>query len=611
MATAQAEKKGMRTLSEEEVKPQKRFKQPPKSYTNKGADKRASGNYTSELINPKFAAQVQLQRMKIDEGPLWWRPYPMVAPETEDVLLPTREEEADDNGCYPPTDWMVLLNVAQGIGIDTWKTFMLNLPATLTGADPDRERNNPYSTFFWNAYNSSPENKKHPQKATFRDKWRPAWTALMRGSTGKSAPMKKPGLIAVIRGELWQVGEKNFLVGEKGAKGYPLGRRAGDPLQLLACSPSSTKALSIMLKKTDAPVDEESGEPVGEGNLMFPEIVGTLSKSGDKIIGGRFLQFFTPAVNKGPAYCKDDSSWKGNLPTDGTPILHQVRIRSGFPISKTEDLPPTIHQNGITNLINKAYPWFPTLNDEGEWEQTGMLYYPSDEEMVLWIAQCYSTQGVLLDYALFSEHPEWRTADVKAILKNRTQATKPDSEGGAEEPSGKRQGKTSPGYKPRDLEEEEGEEQEEEEEKPEEEEAQASNRDEEDEEGNEEAAASSEKEEEEEDDEFAPRDEEAEENAEEEADEKLNEDEFEESVMRDRGRANGKPAGKPASPGRPDTRPSGKKAPAEPDEYDAAAEAAEDKEEAPPKRVPPKQVAAPSSGKKPTKKVPPKRAGKR
>ena len=403
--------KKKKKLLRKESQDNRKLARPRRRTSDSGGDYnyREDGNIAGGIPNDDlcFSKDAQLTvvrpRWKGD-FPLVFKALPAIDPDDLHTLLAARKSSEDND--Y--TDWMRSLPGLKYVGIDRQISCITYDPRwkRSRGYNPHE---NPYNVLYSSIYDAVENNGEAilGGRNVFTGKWNIALKKKMCSTKNK---------LTFIQGAIFINNDKNYVLGGKA----PLGLGADDlPVVVEMQSISSIKSLiKSLCARPEKRADSNDilgsfvhGDPTSltDGSYFC---VYNPKKHTDRLAMLNGQQKLSASdddeeVEYDDDISDDDSSregddkkfqgWEATLFKD----LYYHK-KDGKRVKAKPDLTP------FADTIRERHLWFDDI-----------LHIPETEELCLMLAQAFKSMPKMLQYG-WSEHPEFLTADVKAVFKART-----------------------------------------------------------------------------------------------------------------------------------------------------------------------------------------------
>ncbi len=344
---------------------------------------------------------VNLFRPKYEEGPMIFRPFPMLDYEKPQTMLQPSRKSPNPGGY---THWIVRVAAVSYVGSVEKKqvTFLLHHPN-----DKDGKQNNPYRTLYYAAKAAHDSGKFSSNR-----RWDSEWNRLIMGKKGSGAPLDRPSYLYFTQGAMLQNGEKVFM-GDR--RTLPFGLAKGDDLCVQQLKSSAGRALYALLdlerKSYDGDPEQDPGLP-----FKYGDPTGFFSAKKRKIEAGNFIMIFNPKVTKVEGITGRSIQAGDN---DDMGKGYDVQLLNEISLNKKLYL-PDIDSAGVDQIFEKVCFWF---DDEASGDR-GLLNIAPPAQQCLWIAQAFQNVPKLIQYA-WQDNPEFFTDEVNGVLRNRAQGSVP------------------------------------------------------------------------------------------------------------------------------------------------------------------------------------------
>lgn len=421
---------------------------PPRRGRRRGLKARQRSNYDnskhgrSESSLPpddrcinEGSARVQVFRPKWSDGPLVFRPWPMLDyDDPENKIAPPRRSAKPRH----QEDWIVRATVAKYVGLNDGDceraTFILHQPG-----DKQGKVQNPYRHLYFAAKGACDNGSFGPGR-----KWDADWNKLLKGSKKGGAALSRPSVIWFVQAECYRNGDKDYLADRE----VPLGGDPADDLVIIEVPGTAGEGLMELLdvRKENFDGDEDDREFCAA--FKYGSAVGHFDPKAFTCGPGLIVTVFNPNVTKN---ITKNTSWDGKIAdTQGYEVAVSRKYRDG----RTE-LDPTLEGDRLQQVFDKWSFWW----DDPASGQEGLLRVAPVEQQALWVARAFRKVPKLIKFA-WADHDDWFTDEVNAILNSRSQGVVPgkhDDEDGDledeedfEERRGKNRRRTDPTQRGRD-----------------------------------------------------------------------------------------------------------------------------------------------------------------
>jgi hypothetical protein len=354
-------------------------------------------------INEKVCA-VRLVRPRYKEGPLFYRPFPQPSYDDPTTLAPGRKSADPDSYSH----WHVAIEGASYIGAPGGinHSFLLYPPFA-----PKEQKNlNPYRVFY-KACKAAHEGEQHGSSHL----WQQQWNKLMKGGKSGGAAISKSTRFYFAQGAVFASGDDVYINEDRNK---PLGLGPDDALTIIQTKSSCGRAMVDLFNQRLEEFDGDEEVDLSCG-FVFGDPIGKLKTTDEgklKVVGGWIIEVFNPKKTKHkPA---PNCSYDGK-PKDigGYEVMLHKQIELNQLVCKA-----SLSSADVERILELSRWWFD--DEEGN---PGILYFPSEEEQCVWIAQAFQGVSGLLKFAWY-EHPEFMSDDVKTILKARKSSVVPGEE---------------------------------------------------------------------------------------------------------------------------------------------------------------------------------------
>ena len=265
------------------------------------------------------------------------------------------------------------------------------------------------------------------------------WLKLLKGDSKGGAQLPSVGEMffvqcAVYQGAVYDMDKKkNVFTNFLEQRDVPMGLKDEDPLPVFVLSKSTgfklisgheatskKEAIESILDRRRADHDPAS-EDFNEV-FFYGDPVGTFDPDAGTLTGGVFVSLFMPS--KGMDVPKF-STWSGEIEEfQGYEAIVTRKYRK----PDGEVIDASLDKEATDQIFNKFQFW-----EESEpGAEDGLMRLPSVEEECVLVAKAFKKLPHLLHYA-WSDRPEWFTADVNAVLGQRTSVVNPKGRTGDDE----------------------------------------------------------------------------------------------------------------------------------------------------------------------------------
>lgn len=422
-STSNKPKSGGRTRAKQ---PKKR-KARPRRYRNRDHAKEAGqGPRDDRCLNPNAPIKVNLVRPPWKKGCLVFRPFPSLNPENPDELDPIRFSTSE----IDYSDWIVRVPAVKYTGLDEQLTFHLFDP-TIEGYD---RRENPYI-----ACVKALEVAVKNTKTSTGKKINTDWIKLVYGRDRK---MKPPTYLYYLQGLVYQRESNVYLPPKSKPLGHPA-RKKDEPVSVLQLTSSAGKEvrnqMALVNEQWEGDEDDWANaylhgdilDPAAGKFLVFynPDVYDPDSGDIEQVDEADMEEGDIDAETTGGKEGDDDFEAKGFAMTVQE---HMIYKRKKYPARLSKDA------KAAKQMVLDRFQWWFT-----EGEDQGLLYLPTDEEIVMMMARAFRSMPDALEYGLDAHQELLLSDDVQAILKSRTAATMPgDDDEDDEEPRRRRRDPT-------------------------------------------------------------------------------------------------------------------------------------------------------------------------
>ena len=384
------------------------------------------GNY---CLNTALTQMARVSLKAKEQGGMVCRFWPHPYDERPDELQPGRIGDEPEQ----ISPFIVRVATAEYIGgIDNGPSFSFNL---YPFSDEMGRQSNPYNIFYWAAKNAC-------DKGTFRGgrDWISRWNPLLKGGQGRGAQIPAPGASFFAQGVLYSNGLKSYVAADRRA---PYGALEADPLvvfqlkrgvgvsiQQLFGIPKTAEQMAELEAKWRA---KYAGKTVPElpkaQHYLHGDPVGVYSATQRRVTGGKFFCVYSPTTHTpGAGWTSSKDMPKSYTPAKAA-VPQEVAISSVLRMPWGQ-ITPDMSPEETAVALKKVRFWFDNPNDPTD---KGILFFPSPEEQMIFIAKAYASVPKLVEYA-FSENRELLTTDVVKILRQAKSVVVPGEDVLPEQP---------------------------------------------------------------------------------------------------------------------------------------------------------------------------------
>ena len=353
--------------------------------------------YGDKTINLKHF-KVNLLRPEYMGTEMVFRPWNALDPLEPEKKLERGRVVAEE---YGQGQWVVKAMAASKIGIfatdgsTSNSTFLLYPPNTVK----EDKNKNPYSILYYACKRAYDQGEFGKNKI-----WDSRWNKLMKGLKGQSAAMPPPKPLWFVQGQVYVNGDKAYI---DNRREFPLGADPADDLTIIQLPGSAGDALMHML---DRRKPEFNGDPEEDpaGPYVYGDPCGIYNEDDFTVNGGVFVTVFNP--KKVGKRFKDNkhTSWDGKIAdVQG----YEVVLSKRYVLDKVQYTPGLSTEN-TQEVFKKSQFW---LDDPDNPSSPGLLYFPTQEEQLHWIARGFATVPKMIKFA-WADHPEFFTAEVRKTL---------------------------------------------------------------------------------------------------------------------------------------------------------------------------------------------------
>lgn len=381
------------------------------NYDNRSHGRRESSTPPDDKTINQTLTRVNVIRPKWAGNPLTFRAFPALDPtKTVPTPLPGRM------GIEPRevNEFMVRVPIASYVGLNTQgsekSTFILYEP----WLSDEKRLDNPYRVFYF----ACKDAHKAGQFGNGRS-WDGRWNPLMIGARGRGPEIGNPSARWYVQGYVLANDEKDYVA----ERDVPMGLGDDDDTVLIQLSSSAGDGLLDLLSTQRPPAKIPNNVDPDTHPwrfLTYGDPTGVPNEDGTKLSKGVFMTVFNPNRVK---TITQHTSWDGTIKESGQG--YEAAISRQWTSSNKKVLSADMDDAALAKAKEAWQFWF----DDPATGQKGLLRVPSMEEQCLMIAKGYKDIPELLEFA-WSDHPEFMTSDVQAVLKARRSALVPDGAGG-------------------------------------------------------------------------------------------------------------------------------------------------------------------------------------
>lgn len=357
---------------------------------------------------------LNLFRPKMKEGPLVFRPWPAL--DYEDPAGKLTPGRLSTKALHQ-SHWIIRVPVAKYVGLPdrdcTKSTFLLYQPH-----DREGRQANPYRVLYASASAAHDSGTFGPGRS-----WKSTWNKLLKGREGMGAALSQPTAAWFVQGEVYLNGEKDYVANGP----VPFGGGPSDDLAVIQLPASAGKGMMSLLDQT---LDDYTGDDEEDPSVAFKygDAVGRYDAKKGTCGPGLFFRIFHPKKYRS---AKTDTSWNGRADNDFQG--YEAQVLRKYKSEDDEVYDPTLSGARLQAVFDRWQFWLP--DEDGK---NGLLYFPPAEEQARWVARGFWREPKLLEYA-WSDHPEFMTDEVRAVLSRRANVVMPgrdddeDEDGDGEE----------------------------------------------------------------------------------------------------------------------------------------------------------------------------------